>query len=415
MQQNMLIQECIHHITKEGYRIPVRKFLRQCRYPTYEEYFNIDDKKFITKEIRRMLMEKIISPFNDDELKNCRYHLNPIFVHHGTKKDRIIVDCRNLNSVVNVEKFTYESIEFVSSLIYSDKLFMTSIDLSSAYHAIYIHKDSQYLLCFKFRDRIYKFYRLIFGLSTAPYIFQRILKIPLNKFRERPSILLSSYLDDIILIARERNNLHEETKALYQLPNKCGFNINNEKSILEPSRALEHLGYIINLNNNCIEVNYKRISKILNLINDIINSKRISYRKLACLLRTAISMKFVYDNIMLYITPLYGVLTYGLIGLKKSYDNMVSITKKEIEALNDLKTYVEKNKAVPVIHKIKEKFVNIFTDASNESMGIYIRKLGVKISKKFNKIERLAYKYKRTTCHKNIHGYSPGSVTDKKN
>uniref|UniRef100_A0A0K0FPC7 Reverse transcriptase domain-containing protein n=1 Tax=Strongyloides venezuelensis TaxID=75913 RepID=A0A0K0FPC7_STRVS len=355
-------------------RYNAAKYANTRMYTPYNQ--SIDDKKFITKEIQRMLMEKIISPFNDDELKNCRYHLNPIFVHHGTKKDRIIVDCRNLNSVVNVEKFTYESIEFVSSLLYSDELFMTSIDLSSAYHAIYIHKDSQYLLCFKFRDRIYKFHRL------------RILKIPLNKFRERSSILLSSYLDDIILIARERNNLHEETKALYQLLNKCGFSIYNEKSVLEPSRALEHLGYIINLKNNCIEVNYKRISKILNLFNDIINSKRISYRKLARLLGTAISMKFVYDNIMLYITPLYGVLTYGLIELKKSYDNMVPIIKKEIEALNDLKTYVVKKKRIPVIHKIKEKFVNIFTDASNDSMGIYIREFDVKISKKFNEIER---------------------------
>uniref|UniRef100_A0A0K0FRI4 Reverse transcriptase domain-containing protein n=1 Tax=Strongyloides venezuelensis TaxID=75913 RepID=A0A0K0FRI4_STRVS len=220
--------EYVLKIIKEGYRIPIKDFLTNV-------------------EIQRMLTEKIISPLNDEELKNCRYNLNPIFVHHGTKKDRIIVDCRNLNSLVNVEKFTYEFIEFVSSLLYSDELFMTSIDLSSAYYAIYIHKDSQYLLCFKFRDRIYKFHRLVFGLSTAPYIFQRILKIPLNKFRERSSILLSSYLDDIILTARERNNLHEETKALYQLLNKCEFSIYDEKSVLEPNRALKHLGYIINL------------------------------------------------------------------------------------------------------------------------------------------------------------------------
>uniref|UniRef100_A0A0N5BIH0 Reverse transcriptase domain-containing protein n=1 Tax=Strongyloides papillosus TaxID=174720 RepID=A0A0N5BIH0_STREA len=380
--------EYVLKIIREGYRIPISEFPHPCRCTTYEKYFSDSDNEFITKEVQRMQDEKIISPLSDIELENCRYHLNPIFVHHGTKKDRIIVDCRNLNSVVKVEKFTYESIEFVSSLLYSKRLFVTSIDLSSAYHAIYIHKDSQYLLCFKFKGRVYKFHRLVFGLSTAPYIFQRILKVPLNKFRERSSILLSSYLDDIILIAEERSNLHEETKALCQLLNKCGFSINYIKSVLEPSRELEHLGYIINLNNNCIVVNNKRISKILNLIDDIINRKRISYRKLACLLGTAISMKFVYDSIMLYITPLYGVLTYGLIELKKSYDSMVSITKKEIDALKDLKTYVVKNRGVPVIHDIKEKFVNVLTDASNESMGIYIREFDVKISRKFGKIER---------------------------
>uniref|UniRef100_A0A0N5CCY3 Reverse transcriptase domain-containing protein n=1 Tax=Strongyloides papillosus TaxID=174720 RepID=A0A0N5CCY3_STREA len=43
---------------------------------------------------------------------------------------------------------------------------------------------------------------------------------------------------------------------------------------------------------------------------------------------------------------------------------------------------------VPVIHDIKEKFVNVFTDASNESMDIYIREFDVKISRKFGKIER---------------------------
>uniref|UniRef100_A0A0N5C6W2 Reverse transcriptase domain-containing protein n=1 Tax=Strongyloides papillosus TaxID=174720 RepID=A0A0N5C6W2_STREA len=159
-------------IIEEGYRIPIKEF----PYPY--------DIEFITKEIQRMLDDEVISPLTDNEVRDVRFHLNPIFLHHGTRKDRIIVDCRNLNHVIDIERFTYEPIEFVSSLLYSHSEFMSSIDLSNAYHSIYIHESSQYLLCFKFKDRIYKFHRLIFGLSIAPYIFQRILKVPLNKFRE---------------------------------------------------------------------------------------------------------------------------------------------------------------------------------------------------------------------------------------
>uniref|UniRef100_A0A0K0G1C0 RNase H domain-containing protein n=1 Tax=Strongyloides venezuelensis TaxID=75913 RepID=A0A0K0G1C0_STRVS len=225
-------------IIYEGYRIPIKEFPSSYKHPTYECYFNIDDIRFITKEIHRMLDDEIIFPLTDDELREVRFHLNPIFVHHGTRKDRIIVDCRNLN-----------------------------------------------------------------------------------------------------------------------------------------------------------KINEKRLSKIINLTNDKTSKKRITYRKLASLLETDISMKFVYTNVMLYITPLYGVLTYGLIEQKKSYDNILNVNKNEINALLNLKTYVVQNKGIPIIDINKERYVNIFTGASEGAIGLYVKKFDLKIPRRFGKIKKECHIY----------------------
>uniref|UniRef100_A0A0K0FHH2 Reverse transcriptase domain-containing protein n=1 Tax=Strongyloides venezuelensis TaxID=75913 RepID=A0A0K0FHH2_STRVS len=169
-----------------------------------------------------MLKNKAISKLDEHEQRNKRYNLNPIFVLHGSKKDRLIVDCRELNKTIDVEKFTFETIDYVVSLMYSNKMVMTSIDLSETYHSIEIHQE-----------------------ISAPYIYQKIHKVLLNMFREFSNVLLSSYLDDIILVDEEDEYLSGETKRLCEVLINCGFRINEAKSVLVSSKKLQHLGYEI--------------------------------------------------------------------------------------------------------------------------------------------------------------------------
>uniref|UniRef100_A0A0K0E4X6 Reverse transcriptase domain-containing protein n=1 Tax=Strongyloides stercoralis TaxID=6248 RepID=A0A0K0E4X6_STRER len=62
-------------------------------------------------------------------------------------------------------------------------------------------------------------------------------------FRKSSPVLLSSYLDDLILISDNYSNLRGETKKLSLLLENCGFKVNKEKSIMDPSKTIEHLGY----------------------------------------------------------------------------------------------------------------------------------------------------------------------------
>ena len=52
--------------------------------------------------------------------------------------------------------------------------FMTKLDLSDAYYSIPIDKHSRHYLQFIFEGKLYQFKVFVFGLNTAPRIFQSV-------------------------------------------------------------------------------------------------------------------------------------------------------------------------------------------------------------------------------------------------
>ena len=53
---------------------------------------------------------------------------------------------------------------------------MTKLDMRDAYHSIPIDKQSRCYLQFIFEGKFYQFKVLVFGLSTAPRIFTKVMK-----------------------------------------------------------------------------------------------------------------------------------------------------------------------------------------------------------------------------------------------
>lgn len=112
---------------------------------------------------------------------------------------------------MKTEHFKLEDLRSAINLIFPD-CFMCTIDLQDAYFTIPIHKDSKRFLRFSFNGKIYQFICLPFGLCTAPYIFTKIMKVPIQNLRLRGFIIVN-YLDDMLIIApnedicRRRGNI----------------------------------------------------------------------------------------------------------------------------------------------------------------------------------------------------------------
>ena len=76
---------------------------------------------------------------------------------------------------------------------------MSTLDLKDAYFLIRIHDTSRKYLRFIFNDRLYEFNVLPFGLSTAPFVFTKIMK-PVIKLLRSCGYMSTVYLDDILLM-----------------------------------------------------------------------------------------------------------------------------------------------------------------------------------------------------------------------
>ena len=70
-----------------------------------------------------------------------------------------------------------------------------SVDLKDAYFHVPIHPRSRRFLRFAYKNRVLQFKALPFGLSSAPWLFTRIMA-ELKKMVNEASRLLYMYLDD---------------------------------------------------------------------------------------------------------------------------------------------------------------------------------------------------------------------------
>ena len=67
---------------------------------------------------------------------------------------------------------------------------------------------SQKYLRFQWKDNLYEFQSLPFGLSSAPRVFTKLLKPVLARFRHQ-GMRLIMYLDDMLVMAQEQGETRE--------------------------------------------------------------------------------------------------------------------------------------------------------------------------------------------------------------
>ena len=121
-----------------------------------------------------------------------------------------------------------------------------SYDFSDAYYSCSVFPPHRKYLRFTFEGELYEFTCLANGLSSAPRIFTKMMKVALSHLREEYGVTISGYLDDNILVnyTNVREAMQEGIHAaeLFQL---LGFTINIPKSVAYPVKVIEHLGFII--------------------------------------------------------------------------------------------------------------------------------------------------------------------------
>ena len=116
------------------------------------------------------------------EVKPDQYVSRIFEVPKKTGDYRLIFDLSDLNCYLKKVHFKMEGLYAISSLIgLSD--FFASIDLQDAFLTIAMHHEFFKYLCFDFESVRYCFVALVFGLSCAPCIFTKLLKVPLSTLK----------------------------------------------------------------------------------------------------------------------------------------------------------------------------------------------------------------------------------------
>ena len=156
---------------------------------------------------------------------------------------RPVIDLSHLNRFVDVSHFQMETIQSVLLSVRQGD-WMASIDLKEAYLQVPIHPSSRHLLRFVFRDRVYQFKALCFGLSTAPQVFTRVMA-PVSAILHSMGIRMRRYLDDWLVQSSSRASLVRDLQTVLGLCHELGIVVNPQKSNLVPSQIVQYLGVVI--------------------------------------------------------------------------------------------------------------------------------------------------------------------------
>ena len=227
--------------------------------------------------------------------------VNPLSVAiQSSVKKRLILDLRYPNSFLKKCKVKFEGVQdMLTVLSGSPQQYLFSFDSKSSYHHIEIFPDDQQFLGFSWTDRgvvkYFKFTVLPFGLATGPYIFTKLMR-PLVKRWRASACKIVVYLDDGMGASYSFSSCVHQARVKSDLINS-GLVPNDEKCIWCPNQQLTWLGLDWNLQFQTLSIPQKKIVKLLNSINDALASRKIKARQLALVTGLINSTSIVFGSI----------------------------------------------------------------------------------------------------------------------
>ena len=147
-----------------------------------------------------------------------------------------VKDLSLLNQYIRKEPFKMETVKSVRQSILVN-YWAVSIDLTDAYLHVPIHPQSRKYLWFIFKDQVFQFTALPFGMSLSPWIFTKLMEVIADHLGQ-PTFSLFLYLDDWLIkdLRVIRNRLVSHTIYCLQTVQSLGFIPNLKKSDLIPAQ-----------------------------------------------------------------------------------------------------------------------------------------------------------------------------------
>lgn len=153
---------------------------------------------------------------------------------------RLCVDFRTLNKNTVKDRYTIPRIDEIVDALSSASIF-TTLDATSGYHQIAISPEDTHKTAFRWKNKLYEFKRMPFGLCNAPSTFQRIMDKILSKELGK---FVIPYLDDVIIYSKNEKEHTEHVSVILNKLLAAGIVLNKKKCKFF-KEEIKILGYII--------------------------------------------------------------------------------------------------------------------------------------------------------------------------
>jgi hypothetical protein len=182
------------------------------------------------------------------------------------RKPRLCIDLsRNLNDSISVPPFSYTNVNHAVKLS-QPGCWYCKLDLSNCYLSFHLHPDALPHFVFAFRGKFYRFTRMPFGLSSAPYICTQLLGVVAAKLHSY-QVVLVRYLDDFLLISPTFARAERDLLVAQHVFRWFGLVVNPAKTE-GPAQTMSFLGVQIDSVQQTLRVTEDRMAELRTLLSE---------------------------------------------------------------------------------------------------------------------------------------------------
>jgi transcriptional regulator of met regulon len=237
-----------------------------------------EETKMALEALKDYISVGAVKEINPSQAK----HLIPWFVIKKGEKLRLITDCREVNHYLEPKPFRLENWKEIFPYLRKG-MWAAKIDLKHAYFHLGIAETLKHYICIKVEDKVFQFQGACFGMSTLPQQWQSVMKVFLKKWRNQ-GLQCWVYLDDILLVANSPQMVQKQLAKMLEDLENSGMVVNQKKSQLMPTQAVEHLGFTIDFKQGCLQVPQEKLKAIRKELGKLVTHSEMSCRKMAAIL-----------------------------------------------------------------------------------------------------------------------------------
>ena len=154
--------------------------------------------------------------------------LNPLIIIPKGDAAKVVLDARHLNSNTDQERESWPIEPLAPQLARANKKYKSTIDLMYAYAHTPLDEETIKLTGFSSGDKLYTFIRGFYGLKGLSIFFTKQMSTFFRSLIDKRSA--SVYIDDIVLLADEKQEMFERIKELHKVATKENLKLAPEKS-----------------------------------------------------------------------------------------------------------------------------------------------------------------------------------------
>lgn len=246
----------------------------------------------VDRELDAMLRAGVIEPVDRSDWAT------PLVI--ARKADggiRLCADYKvTLNKALLVDRYPVPKIEDLFSDLGGNNYF-TKLDLSQAYNQLVLDEQSRNYTVINTHRGLFKYNRLVYGLSSSPGIFQKCM---VNLFKNVPGVIV--FYDDILIKSKSWESNLKRVEQVFDILEKNGLKIRKDKCEFM-AEQVKYLGFIVEKNG--VRVDPEKVKPILSMPHPSNVSELKSFLGMVNFYG-----KFI-KNLSHHISPLYELLKKG--------------------------------------------------------------------------------------------------------